>query len=76
MLQVLINYRGMPMMAHTGATYTCVGPSYASHLPLAGKFTKTLGFSEHTQLIPMTAPSHRYSSILILSCICERMSEE
>ena len=44
------------MMAHTGATYTCVGPNYASHLPMAGKFTKTLEFSGHTQLIPMTAP--------------------
>ena len=44
------------MMADTGATYTCVGSKYASHLPMAGKFAKTVGFSGHTQLIPMTAP--------------------
>ena len=43
-------------MADTGATYTCVGSKYASHLPMAGKFAKTVGFSGHTQLIPMTAP--------------------
>ena len=44
------------MMADTGATYTCVGSKYASHVPMAGKFAKTVGFSGHTQLIPMTAP--------------------
>jgi len=44
------------MMADTGATYTCVGSKYASHLPMAGKFAKTVGFSGQTQLIPMTAP--------------------
>ncbi len=29
--------------------------NYASHLPLSGKFAKTIGFSEQMQLIPMTA---------------------
>jgi len=44
------------MMADTGATYTCVGTKYASHLPMATKYAKTVGFSGQTQLIPMTAP--------------------
>ncbi|KAK0140919.1 hypothetical protein N1851_022096 [Merluccius polli] len=50
-VQVLINKR------HTnGATYTCVSSKYASHLPMAGTFAKTIGFVGQTQLIPMTAP--------------------
>ena len=44
------------MMADTGATYTCVRSKYASHLPMAEKFVKTVGFSGKTQLIPVTAP--------------------
>uniref|UniRef100_A0A4W5Q3E0 ribonuclease H n=1 Tax=Hucho hucho TaxID=62062 RepID=A0A4W5Q3E0_9TELE len=52
MLQVQIENRGTPMMIDTGATYTCVSPNYASHLPMSGKYAKT----GNTQLIPMTAP--------------------
>ncbi|XP_054648258.1 uncharacterized protein LOC129190003 isoform X1 [Dunckerocampus dactyliophorus] len=44
------------MFVDTGATYTCVGPSYASHLPMSDKFVKTVGFSGKLQTIPMTAP--------------------
>ena len=55
-LQVLVNDRGSPMVADTGATYTCVGSKYASHLPMAGKFAKTVGFSGHTQSIPISTP--------------------
>jgi len=44
------------MMADTGATYTCVNSKHASHLPMAGSFAKTVGFSGQPQLIPMTAP--------------------
>lgn len=46
--------RSTPMMVDTGATYTCVSPNNASHLPRSGKFTKTIGFSGQVQLIPMT----------------------
>lgn len=56
MLQVQIENRGTPMMINTGATYTCVSSNYASHLPMSGKYAKTIGFSGNTQLIPMTAP--------------------
>ncbi len=44
------------MMVDTGAVYTCVNSNYASHLPLSGKFAKTIGFSGQMQLIPLTAP--------------------
>lgn len=44
------------MMVDTGATYTCVNLDYATHLPMSGKFVKTVGFSGQTQIIPMTAP--------------------
>ncbi len=44
------------MMVDTGAVYTCVNSNYASHLPLTGKFLKTIGFSGQMQLIPLTAP--------------------
>ena len=40
------------MVADTGATYTCVGSKYASHLPMAGKFAKTVGFWDtHSQYL-------------------------
>lgn len=44
------------MMIDTGATYTCVSSNYASHLPMSGKYAKTIGFSGKAQLNPMTAP--------------------
>ncbi len=44
------------MMVDTGAVYTCVNSNYASHLPLSGKFAKTIGFLGQIQLIPLTAP--------------------
>ncbi|XP_034146322.1 uncharacterized protein LOC117593883 [Esox lucius] len=56
MLQVHINDRDTPMMVDTGATYTCISPNYASHLPRSGKYAKTIGFSGQAQLIPMTTP--------------------
>ena len=43
-------------MVDTGAAYSCVSSKYASHLPMARKFAKTVGFSGQTQLIPLTAP--------------------
>ncbi|KAI2647270.1 Gag-Pol polyprotein [Labeo rohita] len=39
-----------------GATFSCLNPIYASHLPMSGKYMKTVGFSGVTQLLPMTAP--------------------
>ena len=57
------------MMIDTGATYTCVSPNYASHLPMSGKYAKTIGFSGNTQIIPMTAPvrlTTKYVTIPIL----------
>ena len=56
MLQVKIEDKITPIMLDTGATYSCLSPNYASHLPRSGKFVKTVGFSGLTQLIPMTAP--------------------
>ncbi len=44
------------MMVDKGAVYTCVNSNYALHLPLSGKFAKTIGFSGQMQLIPMKAP--------------------
>lgn len=51
LLQVLIQGRPTPMMVNTEAS-----PNYHSHLPLSGKFVKTVGFSGQTQPIPTTAP--------------------
>ncbi len=43
-------------MLDTGASFSCLNPRYASHLPMSGKYIKTVGFSGVTQLLPMTAP--------------------
>lgn len=56
MLQVQVEGRPTPMMVDTGAMYTCVSPNYALHLPMSGKFVKTVGFSGQTQILPKTAP--------------------
>ncbi len=55
-LQIDLEGKTIPMMVDTGAVYTCVNSNYASHLPLSGKFAKTIGFSGQMQLIPLTAP--------------------
>jgi len=56
MMKIEIENRMVPIMLDTGATYTCLSPTYASHLPKSGKYVKTVGFSGLTQMIPMTAP--------------------
>lgn len=56
MLKIKIEGKTTPMLVDTRAVYTCVNSNYASHLPLSGKFAKTVGFSGQMQLIPMTAP--------------------
>ncbi len=56
MLQVKIEGKSTSMLVDTGAVHTCVNSNYASHLPMSGKFIKTIGFSGQMQLIPMTAP--------------------
>ncbi|XP_016102534.1 uncharacterized protein [Sinocyclocheilus grahami] len=56
MLQANIEGKPISLMLDTGATYSCLNPRYASHLPMSGKYIKTVGFSGTTQLLPMTAP--------------------
>ncbi len=56
MLQVNIEGKPITLMLDTGASYSCLNPRYASHLPMSGKYIKTVGFSGVTQLLPMTAP--------------------
>ncbi len=56
MLQVQIEGKQTPMLVDTGATYTCVRPKYATHLPLSDKLIETVGFSGIKQLFPVTAP--------------------
>jgi len=56
MMKIEIENRMAPIMLDTGATYTSLSPSYASHLPKSGKYIKTIGFSGLTQMVPMTAP--------------------
>ena len=56
LLQVQIEGKQTPMLVDTGATYTCVSPNYATHLPMSEKFVATVGFSGIKQLIQMTAP--------------------
>ena len=63
------------MMAYTGATYTCVGSKYASHLLMVGRFTKTIGFSGHTQSIPITAPRMTIGEFLFSECESVRERE-
>ncbi|XP_059830613.1 uncharacterized protein LOC132396762 [Hypanus sabinus] len=55
-VQVMLEGQLTPMMIDTGTTYTCVQPQYALHLPMSGKFIKTVGFSGKTQLTQCTAP--------------------
>ena len=56
MLEVLVNRKKVEYLSDTGATYTWVKPSDASHLPMSKKRAKTVGFSGQVQLIPFTAP--------------------
>ncbi len=56
MLQVNIEGKPITLMLDTGASFLCLNPRYASHLPMSGKYIKTVGFSGVTQLLPMTAP--------------------
>ncbi len=56
MLQVNIEGKPITLMLDTGASFSCLNPRYASHLPMSGKYIKTVGFSGVTQLLPMTAP--------------------
>jgi len=39
MMKIEIEDRMVPIMLDTGATYTCLSPNYASHLPKSGKYT-------------------------------------
>ncbi len=55
-LQIDLEGKTTPMILDTGAVYTCVNSNDVSHLPLSGKFAKTIGFSGQMQLIPLTAP--------------------
>ncbi|XP_059848893.1 E3 ubiquitin-protein ligase Siah1 isoform X1 [Hypanus sabinus] len=55
-VQVMLEGQLTPMMIDSGATYTCVQPQYALHLPMTGTFIKTVGFSGKTQLTQCTAP--------------------
>ncbi len=45
MLHVKIEGKLISMMLDTGACFSCLNPSYASHLPMSGKYVKTVGFS-------------------------------
>ncbi|KAL1268405.1 hypothetical protein QQF64_033768 [Cirrhinus molitorella] len=56
MLQVKTEGKPISLLLDTGATFLCLNPTYASHLPMSGKYMKTVGFSGVTQLLPMTAP--------------------
>ena len=55
-MQIKIEGKTTPMLLDTDAVYTCLNLRYASHLPLSGKFAKTIVFSGKIQLIPITAP--------------------
>lgn len=43
-------------MADCGATFTCIRPHDATHLPMSGKYVRTIGFEGIKQLIPSTKP--------------------
>ncbi len=61
MLKVNIEGKPINLMLDTGASFSCLNPRYASHLPMSGKYMKTVGFSGVTQLLPMTAPCEHKS---------------
>ncbi|XP_013856482.1 uncharacterized protein LOC106512401 [Austrofundulus limnaeus] len=44
------------MLVDSGATFTCVHSRDAIHLPMSGKFARTIGFEGKKQLIPFTKP--------------------
>ena len=51
---VKVNDQPLRMMVDSGAAFTCVQPKDATHLPLSGKFVRTIGFEGIRQLIPTT----------------------
>ncbi len=40
MLQVNIEGKSITLMLDTGASFSCLNPRYASHLPMSGKYIK------------------------------------
>ena len=57
MVCVKVNNQPLKMMVDSGAAFTCVQPKDATHLPMSGKFVRTIGFEGIKQLIPTTMPT-------------------
>jgi len=53
---VEVNNQPLTMMVDSGAAFTCVQSKDAIHLPMSGKFVRTIGFEGVKQLIPFTKP--------------------
>ncbi len=48
-----VNGQLLEVMVNSGVVFTCIGPNDAKHLPMSGKFVRTIGFERVKQLIPM-----------------------
>lgn len=53
---VKVNGHPLKMMVDSGATFTCIQPKDAKHLPMSGHHVRTIGFEGIRQLIPSTQP--------------------
>ncbi|XP_061634473.1 uncharacterized protein LOC133480455 isoform X2 [Phyllopteryx taeniolatus] len=53
---VRVNDHPLLAMVDSGAAFTCIRPEDAMHLPMSGRFVRTIGFEGVKQLIPSTKP--------------------
>ncbi len=53
---VEVNNKPLEVMVDSGAAFTCIRPEDATHLPMSGKFVRTIRFEGVKQLIPLTKP--------------------
>lgn len=56
MIRVEVNRRSLELMVDCGASFTCIRPEDAIHLPMSGQLVRTIGFEGMKQLIPLTKP--------------------